>query len=155
MKIEYLENDEQGLDSISSLWEQLNKQHETRSQHFREYYGERTWNLRKADLINKTKSGALHVDLAKDSDTGEMVGYCVSTLSKDGQGEIDSIYVELDYRKWGIGDNLMQRALHWLDNRRAKTKILVVASGNEEVLAFYSRYAFYPKHITLERVESN
>jgi len=155
MKIEYLERDESGLDLISSLWEQLNEYHKGLSQHFREYYGERTWNLRKADLINKTKSGALHVDLAKDSDTGEMVGYCVSTLSKDGQGEIDSIYVELDYRKWGIGDNLMQRALRWLDNRQTKTKVLVVASGNEEVLAFYSRYAFYPKHVTLEQVESN
>lgn len=47
----------------------------------------------------------------------------------------------------------MQRALHWMDEMQAGTKILIVGVGNEEVLSFYSRYGFYPKHITVEQVK--
>jgi len=112
VQIEYIEYNKKDLDLIRPLWQRLKEHHEIQSHHFPEHYARLTFNLRKKDLLKKSKYGALRLDLAKDSDTGEHIGYCISTISKDKQGEIDSIYVEPNYRKVGIGDNLMKRALY-------------------------------------------
>ena len=92
------------------------------------------------------------MDIASDLDTGEIVGYCVSTVSANKQGEIDSIYIEPDYRRSGIGNNLMGRALHWMDDLSATRKVLVVGIGNEEVLEYYRKYNFYPRSVVLEQL---
>jgi len=156
MKIEYTKcvDNKQGLSLIRPLWEKLNKHVEARSHHFRKYYSRLTFDLRHRGLLENSKTDALHIDLARDLDTGELIGYCASTISQDSEGKIDSIYVEPDYRKYGIGDNLMKRALRWMDDLSTKTRTLSVATGNEEVLTFYSRYNFYPKNIILEQVET-
>ncbi len=156
MEIEYIEcvNTKQGLNLIRPLWEKLNERTKTRSQHFSTHYSRLTFGLRNRGLVEKSKTGALRIDLAKDLDTGELIGYCASTISKDSQGKIDSIYVEPNYRQYGIGDNLMKKVLCWMDNLSTKTKMLVVAAGNEEVFTFYSRYNFYPKATILEQVET-
>ena len=78
----------------------------------------------------------------------------MSTISADKQGQLESIYIEPEYRKAGIGDELMKRALSWMNEMKAETKTLIVGVGNEEVLSFYSRYGFYPKHITVEQVKT-
>jgi ribosomal protein S18 acetylase RimI-like enzyme len=153
-KIEYIEGNEQALDSIRKLWEKLNEHHRIRSQHFSKHYSRRTFTMRKKELLEKSKSGAIHIDIAKDLDTGEFMGYCVSTISKDFRGEIDSIYVEADYRESGIGDKLMKIALQRMDDKQVKTRILQVGAGNEEVFAFYSSYNFYPRTIILEQIKT-
>lgn len=153
-EIEYTETNQQGLDLIGHLWQKLKEHHKIRSQHFSWHYNRMTFDLRKKELLDKSSKGALHIDLARDMDTGEFVGYCVSTISGDKQGEIDSIYIEPDYRRAGIGDALMQRTLRWMDTLSVNKKIIVVAAGNEEVFAFYSRYNFYPGIITLRQVNA-
>jgi ribosomal protein S18 acetylase RimI-like enzyme len=154
MMIEYAEKGKQGLDSIAPLWEKLREHQRIRSQHFSEHYARRTWKQRRAELLQKSESGGLHVDVATNSDTRKIIGYCVSTVSSDRQGQLESIYVEPSNRQFVIGDQLMRRALTWMTEMRAKTKTLIVGVGNEEVLKFYSRYGFYPKHITVEQVET-
>ena len=69
------------------------------------------------------------------------------------EGEIDSLYVDATYRGMGVGEGLMRRALNWLKGKPVNTRKLLVAAGNEEVLAFYARFGFYPKHILLEQTE--
>jgi len=113
-----------------------------------------TFDLRKKEILEKSRKGAVRIDLASDVDTGELVGYCVSTISVDKQGEIDSIYIEPGYRQSSIGVNLMKRALRWMDGLSATKKILVVAVGNEEVFEFYSQFNFYPRSTVLEQVEA-
>ena len=147
-KIEYTETDQQGLDLIGVLWQKLVEYHKARSQHFSGHYAKITFDLRKKELLEKSRKGPLRIDLARDVNSGELVGYCVSTISGDRQGEIDSIYTEPDYRQSGIGDNLMKRALRWMDDLSVTKKILVVGAGNEEVFAFYSRYTFYPRSVS-------
>jgi len=153
MRIEYTENGPRGLDLVAPLWEKLRAYQQTLSRHFPGHYANRTWQARRAELLEKDWTGALHVHLAKDLDTGKTVGYCVSTVSQDGQGRLESIFIEPDYRNQGIGDNLMQRAVDWMNERQARTKMLIVGTGNEEVFNFYRRYRFYPKHVTLEQAD--
>jgi diamine N-acetyltransferase len=152
IRIEYAEKGKQDLDLIAPLWEKLREHQRIRSPHFSEHYARRTWKLRKTGLLRKSEPGGLRLDIATDSDTRELIGYCVSTVSQDGHGHLESIYVEPNYRHSGIGDKLMRRALRWMNKRQARIKSLIVGVGNEEVLTFYSRYGFYPRHITLEQV---
>ena len=154
VKIEYSETDEQGLDFIAPLWRKLREHHKARAlKVFSEHYEKMTFDLRKKQLLEKSRGGAIRIDFARDRNTGAAIGYCVSTITKKGQGEIDSICIEEGYRRCGIGDNLMKKALKWMDEHSVKGKMLEVASGNEEVFAFYSRYGFYPRSIILRQVE--
>jgi ribosomal protein S18 acetylase RimI-like enzyme len=111
MKIEYLEKDETGLDILQPLWEKLKEHHRVRSLHFKEQFDELTWEKRKRELLNKAYNSVMLVHLAKDSDTSRPIGYCVSTISEDKTGEIESIFIEAEYRRSGIGANFMKRAL--------------------------------------------
>ena len=96
----------------------------------------------------------MRIDIARDNETGENVGYCITTVSKDNLGEIDSIYIERGYRRRGIGDSLMKKALAWMDGLSIAKRVIAVASGNEEVIDFYRRFNFFPRTIILEQVEN-
>lgn len=45
---------------------------------------------------------------------------------------------------------MMKRALAWMETEKAERVNIAVSIGNEEVLPFYQRYGFFPKHIFLE-----
>jgi len=152
MKIEYDEISARDLDIVGSLWEKLRKHQEVRSQHFAQHYASRTWEARRTELLEKARAGALRIDLAKDLDSGGAIAYCVSTVSSDGKGYLESIFVEPNYRENGIGDNLMRKALDWMNGRQAKTIVLEVGVGNEAVLSFCRRYNFYPRTVILQQV---
>jgi ribosomal protein S18 acetylase RimI-like enzyme len=110
-----------------------------------------TFERRRQGLIDKAGGGLL-VDLARDAETNQPVGYCVTTISDERVGEIDSIYVEREYRRHRIADTLMKRALSWLDGHSVLRRVLTVAGGNEQVLEFYARYGFYPRSTVLEQI---
>ncbi len=43
------------------------------------------------------------------------IGYSISTIDNDGMGELDSLYVDQEYRKLAIGDQLMNNAMDCLE----------------------------------------
>jgi len=153
-EIQYMETDQQGLDLIKPLWQQLIEHHKARSLIFYDDYAKMTFATRKKQLLEKSRGNIIRIDLARDVNLGEFVGYCISTISEERQGEIDSIYIKPDYRSFGIADNLMKRTLHWMDEQLITKRILVVGAGNEEVLGFYSKYCFHPRYIFLEQVQT-
>jgi [ribosomal protein S5]-alanine N-acetyltransferase len=144
-EIEYLEKNQNDLDIIRPLWDKLNAHHITVSKYFKDTRAVTTFDMRKKQLMEKSYQGALRIDLARDAVTKEYIGYCVTSVDPEKQGEIESIYVEKDYRLSGIGDSLMTRALAWLETVTVKKTILGVAEGNEGVFAFYRRHNFYPR----------
>ena len=144
-EIEFLEKDQNGLDIIRPLWDKLNAHHITVSKYFKDTRAVTTFDMRKKQLMEKSYEGALRIDLARDAVTKEFIGYCVTSVDREKQGEIESIYVEKEYRLSGIGDSLMTRALAWLETVTVKKTILGVAEGNEGVFAFYRRHNFYPR----------
>lgn len=153
MKIGYIEKGKPDLDKIVPLWEMQKEYHRALSKHFSGNFVKMTWTTRRNELIKKSEGGFLRLDVATSTDTSTNIGYCISTVSKAGQGELDSIFILSEYRKHGIGDRLMRRALTWMDEKHARAKILIVGAGNEQVFSFYSRYGFYPRSIVLEQVE--
>ena len=151
MNISYIELDSDQIDSIRPLWEKLREHHRELSPYFPERYVEFTFSERKEDLLKKSEKGILRVDTAYDKASKQFIGYCISSISDEKIGEVDSIYLDKKYRSSGIGDALMKRSLDWMDQNSVETKRIMVAAGNENTLAFYSRYKFFPKHIILEQ----
>lgn len=138
------------LDFVQPLWEKLNKHHESRSNYFKDAFKNFKFETRKSKFISNDNV-RVNIDLIKDMNTDLYIGYCISTIDKDLLGEIDSLFVDEKYRKSGLGDKLMKRALLWLDTNHAAKKIIGAAEGNESVLDFYKRYGFYERRIILEQ----
>jgi ribosomal protein S18 acetylase RimI-like enzyme len=153
MRIEYEEIDANSLNLVESLWEKLKKHQKVRSPNFAQHFADRTWEARRSELLVKAKNGALHVDLARDVEVRRVIAYCVSTVSSDRKGCVESIFVEPNFRKKGIGRNLMLEALGWMNSKQAEAIVLEVGVGNEAVLSFYSRYGFYPRTIILQQAK--
>lgn len=106
---------------------------------------------RKAYSITVAEQGSLRIDLAFDPEQGRYAGYCVSSLSENLAGEIESIYVDETYRALGIGTNLLSRALTWLNNNGSIRNRVSVADGNEDTFPFYRKFGFYPRMTVLEQ----
>ena len=153
-EIEYTETGAEGLNQIAFLWQKLNDLHGELSEHFSASYPKNTFQRRKQELMDKSDGGAIRVELARDRDTGEIIGYCVSTISKQNTGEIDSIYIKENYRRSGIGDCLIKKALRWMKERAVERRVVEVIVNNEAALRFYERYGFYPRSTRMELVEN-
>jgi diamine N-acetyltransferase len=149
-RIKYVNGDGGMLDEIKVLWETLNKHHLSVSPYFKDYYLTLTFEERKRAILQRASGGEVRVNLALDA-SGELVGYCVSSIDRWLTGEIDSIFVGAKYRGQGIGRALMEKALAWLNGKGAKKKIVSVAVGNEQAYGFYSRFGFLPRRTLLEQ----
>ncbi|MGA2386480.1 MAG: GNAT family N-acetyltransferase [Candidatus Bathyarchaeia archaeon] len=152
-KIRYIHGDQQLLGDIALLWEGLNQHHLQLSKDFKQDYQQLTFEKRKTALLGKMKGGKMRVDIAVDDGSGQNVGYCVSSVSQCRMGEIESIFVAVNYRGLGVGDALLRKALAWLDAEGAETKVVEVGAGNEDAFGFYARYGFLPRKIVLKQVK--
>ncbi len=148
--IAYINGGIELLDLIEPLWDKLNNHHMGNSNNFSHNYEKFTFELRKEKFYNKDLK--VNIDLIKDLDKKTYIGYCISTINLDLVGEVDSLYLEKEYRGQGIGEELMERALIYLNDNNSKKKIIGVAEGNEEVLNFYKKFKFYKRTIILEEI---
>lgn len=151
MDISYIELSINEFDLIKPLWEKLKNHHRELSTHFSGKYNEVKFNERKEEILKK--SDMVKIDIVKDNSTGKYIGYCISSINND-TGEIDSIYLEENYRVLGIGRHLISKALDWMNENKVKNKKIVIAVGNEELLAFYKKFDFLPRHIILDQKQS-
>lgn len=134
------------LDLVEPMWYKLNRHHEEMSKYFKERYRNFKFENRKHKLL--LGDMLINIDLIKKDKI--YVGYCISSINKEHIGEIESLFIEEEYRKYGLGDSIMKRALKWLEEKGAKSKMIGVAEGNEEVLEFYKKYGFYKRTIILQ-----
>lgn len=149
--IDFITGGTELLEFVQPLWEKLNKHHQLNSRCFPDKFKDLTFASRKKKFVNDANT-ELRIDLVKDLENQMFVGYCISTITIDSVGEIDSLYIEPEYRKFGIGDKLMRRSLEWLDSKNVRIKIIGVAEGNEQVFDFYKKYGFYERRTILEQV---
>jgi ribosomal protein S18 acetylase RimI-like enzyme len=153
-RIMYVHGDEALLDAIQALWEALNAHHLSVSVYFKPYYREMTFEKRKAAFLMKAKAGKMKVDIAVDERSCRNVGFIIGSINNEKVGEVESIFVDEEFRGFGIGDALIKRALAWMDAEGAESKIVEVASGNEQAFGFYKRYGFLPRETVLKQVKS-
>ncbi|KAB3530681.1 GNAT family N-acetyltransferase [Alkaliphilus pronyensis] len=147
--IQYIEGSLELLQEVKPLWQKLNIHHINNSVHYADRFRSMTFEKRN----NKFKDVKnIYINLVKDTALNTYIGYCISTISDDLNGEVDSLYVDEDYRKYGVGHQLMVNSIDWLNKHKVKSKTIGVATGNEAVIDFYKHYNFYPSKIILEEV---
>jgi len=137
------------LNIIRPLWEKLNKYHEDTSRYFKQRFHTFTFE----DRVNKLmKSEKIKITIAKDIIKDKVVGYCISSILKENKSEIESLFVESNYRGKNIGDFLMKDALEWFKEKDIKSISINVAYGNDNAVCFYKKYGFYPSLLKLENL---
>ena len=136
---------------IRPLWEELNQQHADYLTLFAPEIAQRSFEARLAALRDKSARGSLRIEIAETAAAGPPIAYCVATLSPEGMGEVDSLFVAPEYRRRGIASQLMQGALDWLNAEGASSQRVVVFQANAAALEFYKCFGFHPRNVELER----
>lgn len=129
------------LHLIKHLWEKLNQMHYQDSIYFKDHFQTFTFEKRCNDFSNINDEN-IQINVLIDSE--KVVGYCIATIKK-AVGEIESIYVDDEYRKEGFGKKLIEESTDWLKENKCKKIMVAVAHGHENVFDFYMKMAFYPR----------
>ena len=153
MNITYTNGDINIIHEIQHLWEELNIHHGMVSPFFKQVFETNSFNHRVSNLLRKYRKGLIHIDIAKDKDIP--VGYVISRINADNDGEIESLFIKDRYRGKGIGESLLQKAIDWLDSRNVQSKAVNVVYGNEDAFGFYAKFDFFPRATRLVQKERN
>lgn len=149
MTINYKEIPFSEVEQLRPLWEKLRIHHYERASDFKNDFATTTFEQRQQKLMKNKK--AIKIYVAEETSLGRIIGYCIASLHEDHRGEIDSIYIEAEYRKLGIGRTLMERSLEWFAAVGVTEILIEVAVGNEAALPFYRQFGFAPRTYLLKR----
>ena len=135
--MEIIEIPKDRISEIESLWRELNAHHLEHSKNFKNHFSSFTFAERCRKLCAMDQ---LKIFAAKEN--SELVGYCIASAN-NGAGEIDSLYIQPQFRAASLGTQLTQSALSWLSDLKCCNQIRVyVAEGNEEAVPFYEKFGF-------------
>lgn len=139
MEITIITLDVEDIHRIAPLWEKLNAQHLAASAHFKEHFAGQTFEAR-CSKFRAMPESAVHIGAARN-ENGRFVGYCICS-ALDETGELDSIYIEPEYRGQGLGGRLASNGVDWLKSKGCRHIDVMVAEGNESVFPFYEKLGF-------------
>ncbi len=151
-ELEYITGGRELLDAVGPLWERLRAHHAAISPRFAPHVNATSYDRRRASLAGRAEDGALRIDLVRAGSGARDVAYCVCTIDPDGTGEIESLFVEEALRGRRVGDELVRRALSWMDRHEVRRKVVGVLVGNERAHSLYARFGFHPRTVILEQV---
>jgi len=149
--VEYLQIGIDDIYLVKPLWEKLRLLHMKISSFFPERPAGLIFEERIKELIQKSRTGKFRIDLAKEKDKINYIGYCISSISDKNEGEIDSIYIESEFRGQRLGDKFMKSALSWMEEFKVEKISINVMYGNDRALPFYAKYGFYPRNLILHK----
>lgn len=142
------------LDMLEPLWKQLRSHHGSVAKYFAKKLMERSYAERTNDFMIKAPNHKFKVDVLVIGPNKRPIGFCISSVSDTGIGEIESLFVEENFRGLNLGDELMKNALKWMDDAGVSKKRISVVVGNDNVLTFYEKYGFKPRSYILEQLDN-
>lgn len=95
------------------------------------------------ESLNKfaSKHRATNLFIAKEN--SNIIGFLQSGIAPNNKyGFISDLHVLENYRRLGIGDNLLTNCLNWFNENKVSTIGLDVTGGNEKALKFYKNHGF-------------
>ena len=149
MEIVSLSVDE--LQRIEPLWKELIAFLHRQSTRFKMEFEQKQFASRIQTYLDKVKDGKYLIDVIVDLESNRDIGYCLSSVTKDSIGEVDSLYVKEEYRDAHMGTILMQRAMDFFEMHHTIKDVLHVSEGNEHALSFYEKYGFQTRYYQLVR----
>ena len=135
MSVVIVEKGINDIELIKPLWEQLNELHYQKSVNFKKRFETYSFEKRMAGIIKKAERGIIKLDILFDDEKNKYAGYCLSSI-EDWQVEIESIFIEKEYRKSGQGGRLMESALKWFKYRNICDIKINVVYNNSDALPF-------------------
>lgn len=148
--LEFVSGGAELIDEIEDMWHSLNLHASKRSPFFSEQFAERTFQLRKDELLSKAKACRMRIVIARDPAKAKYLGFCACSIDNLGNGEIESLFVDDEARRRGVGDALMRQTLDWMRDQGARGTVVFTVYGDESIFSFYARYGFRPKMVMLE-----
>jgi diamine N-acetyltransferase len=139
------------LDMIRFLWEELN---EYNNSLHRKCFGERLrrdWAHECQELQKRAQELAVRFHVAKLDE--ELVGYCLSSINKDLEGEIISLFVRPGFRGKGIGTLLVNEHMRSFRENKARSIFLYVHPCNCDAIRFYWKFNFFSNSPLMELCE--
>lgn len=127
------------LGQIEPLWVRLNSLHRDLDETCGKPRRDTTWEQRYRQFLEKAQGKCL-IQIVKSE--FEAAGYCFTSIDHENKGEIDSIFLDPEWRGRGLGKELMQNALDWLKKEGCEEIKLSVHPGNTEAIAFYRSLGF-------------
>ena len=143
MEIKELSRDNYHI--IKEMWAKLNRLHGELSKNFKGHFDSFTFDKRMQPLFKKK-----HLSIFIATDSTENIGYCIVNAG-NGKGEIDSIYIEPEYRKQGIGSAFIKKAMDWFDDNGCDSVSIFIADGNDSILGFYNGFGFQKRGVILQK----
>lgn len=140
---------------IRPLWERLNQQHASYDTPFASEIASRPFNDRLSELCDELTAKRLRIEVASIVPDGPPIAYGIASISAEGVGEIDSLFVSPEHRRCGIASSLMTNALKWLRAGGAITQRVEVLHPNAKAVAFYRRFGFEPRNIELQKMPTH
>ncbi|MBN2879055.1 MAG: GNAT family N-acetyltransferase [Clostridia bacterium] len=144
--INYITGGVELVDRLEPLWNKLRLLHSSCSVYFSDAFLSVSYNDRKVSFLDENKKLFIIIAHCEGID----IGYCAASVSSN-KGEIESIYIDEDYRGQKIGTELTKQSLDWIAQNGVENSELYVAVGNERALKFYEQFDFYPRTIKLVR----
>jgi diamine N-acetyltransferase len=138
-----------GIGSIKGLWIKLNDIHAMNSVHFKRHFDSMSFEKRMEKILGMAESD-VNIQILAHGD--RVTGYCIATKHPDGTGEIDSLYIEEDFRGRQWGETMASRSIAWLEDAGCGKIVAAVACGNERVLPFYMKLGLFPRLMYLEQI---
>lgn len=136
----------ESVNDIKELWEKNRIYHEKQSIYFKELYQSITFDYVIKTLKNFNKND-LKISVAlKDN---SCIGYCISFVHI-GRGELKSLHVDENYRKLGIGKDLVNKHIVWMKDKECKSINVKVSHENNPTISFYKDLGFCPNTLDMQ-----
>ena len=141
------------METLRKSLDKLHKYHNTKSKYFSGDYPRITFEERIKEYRKNAKLGEYRIELLVDSETSNIIGFCIAYIRKTG-GVVEVLFVDEKYRRNGLGVKLMSSAMEWFGENHIKDIELTVVYGNEAV-SFYQKLGFYPRSIIMTTKHNN
>ena len=151
--INYFEGKNELFPQILPLRNKLLIHHKNLKHHFVQDFVNKLNNNNIATILADENFKEIKVILAKDINNNKNIGFCLGGVNEKNIGVINSIYVEPEYQKFGIGTELMKKILKWLDDKKVISKELSVCASNEIVFNFYEKFNFLIRKTLLKQIK--
>lgn len=138
------------LAQIEPLWQRLIDHLADQAEVFQSEFKTKTFATRMAPYLAKVKGGHHQIEVVETTDA-KWIAYCVSSVTNDRVGEVDSLFVDPTFRHHGIGDLLMEHAHAFFTTHHTVKNILSVSEGNADVMAFYRRHGYRLRYYVMEQ----
>ncbi len=125
---------------IKTLWENNRQYHEWTSEHFGHKYKGLVFEER-VEGFSDINDNDMKITIAEDGE--DVIAYCLSIIDNK-VGELATLHVLHDKRKQGIGQELVNRHLQWLNSKPCREIKVVVSQENSQAISFYENLGFRP-----------